>query len=138
MALSPSTMNCKLIKLMKWRRDSPRSLSPQEASPFTSSATYYLQALNVCDPRYVRFFANEFARKTLLSPSQPGLAVSQRSMPAFGDQARALFLGPLEDRINVPGRHHCITMHPGIGWQRHSPVLNLIGYLRKASLAADQ
>jgi hypothetical protein len=27
-----------------------RSLSPQEASPFTSSATYYLQALNVCDP----------------------------------------------------------------------------------------
>jgi uncharacterized protein (TIGR03437 family) len=43
---------------------------------FNSSATYYLQALNVCDPRYVRFFANEFARKTLLSPSQPGLAVS--------------------------------------------------------------
>ena len=43
---------------------------------FNSSATYYLQALNVCDPRYVRFFANEFARKTLLSPSQPGLTVS--------------------------------------------------------------
>ena len=43
---------------------------------FNSSATYYLQAINVCDPRYVRFFANEFARKTMLSPSQPGTAIS--------------------------------------------------------------
>ena len=43
---------------------------------FNSSATYFLQAVNVCDPRYVRFFANEFARKTMLSPSQPGTALS--------------------------------------------------------------
>jgi hypothetical protein len=71
------------------------------------------------------------------NPFFPGLSRS-RFGNAFGDQSRALFLRPREDRIHVRGRQHCIAMDPGIRRKRHSTILHLIRYLGKASLATNQ